>query len=156
MDCWTHVKNVSGIDVYVVFTQEKILRISLYEPSGPKCTPPEKFFYILDYLKDHTKQPVIYEALSDFDLSWCTAFQKRVYKALALIPSGKTVSYGELAALSGSPRAYRAVGSTMSKNRFVIAIPCHRVLASGGKIGGFSSGAANKVKILRSEGINDF
>jgi len=153
---WTHIRNISGLDLYVSFDDNKVYEISSEMPRGVLLEDmPEHLKYIAEYLCDHTKQPMIYEALSDFDLSWTTDFQLRVYKALALIPCGKTVTYGELAALAGSPKASRAVGSAMSKNRFLIAIPCHRVTAAGNKLGGFSSGIDNKIKLLSSEGIND-
>ncbi|MGD9809341.1 MAG: methylated-DNA--[protein]-cysteine S-methyltransferase [Deferribacterales bacterium] len=153
---WTHIKNISGLDLYVSFDDNKIYGISSEMPRGVLLEAlPEHFSYIGEYLADHTKQPMIFEALADFDLSWTTDFQLRVYKALALVPCGKTVTYGELAALAGSPKASRAVGSAMSNNRFLIAIPCHRVTAAGNKLGGFSSGIDNKIKLLSSEGIHD-
>ena len=68
-----------------------------------------------------------------------TAFQQKVILATRAIGFGETVSYGELAARSGSPNAARAVGTVMANNEVPIIIPCHRVLASGGKIGGFSA-----------------
>jgi len=154
---WTHIENISGLDLYVSFDNQKIYEITSTMPKGVLLEElPEHFQYLKKYLTDHTKQPIILEALTDFDLSWTTPFQEKVYKALALIPCGTTVSYGELAKLVGSPKAARAIGSTMSKNRFLIALPCHRVLASGGKLGGFSSGLENKVKLLNSEGVYDF
>lgn len=153
---WARVKNISGLELYINFDSDRIYEISSYMPEADFTRLPDKFAYISKYLTDHTKQPVIAEALPDFDLSWATPFQLAVYKALALIPCGTTVSYGALAELAGSPKAARAVGSAMSKNRFLIALPCHRVTASGGALGGFSSGIENKIKLLRSEGINDF
>ena len=68
-----------------------------------------------------------------------TPFQLCVANATRRIPYGTTVSYGQLASLAGYPRAARAVGTVMSQNRFPILIPCHRVLASGGKLGGYTS-----------------
>jgi len=157
VDKWAHIKNVSGLDLYVNFHEHLIFEITSYKPERVNFAPlPERFLYIENFLKDHTKQPIIIEALADFDLSWTTPFQMAVYKALALIPCGTTVTYGELAKLAGSPNAARAIGSTMSKNRFLIALPCHRVVASGGKLGGFSSGIDNKIRLLKTEGINDF
>lgn len=68
-----------------------------------------------------------------------TAFQQKVILATRAVGFGETVSYGELAAWAGSPNAARAVGTVMATNEVPIIIPCHRVLASGGKIGGFSA-----------------
>ena len=75
-----------------------------------------------------------------------TQFQQSVAHATRAIPFGETVSYGELAARVGSPNAARAVGSVMSSNEIPIIIPCHRVLASGGRIGGFSAPQGTELK----------
>ena len=84
---------------------------------------------------------------------WMTDFQRAVVQNCREIPFGETRSYGELAAASGSPGASRAVGSVMSGNRFPVIVPCHRVLAAGKKIGGFSAptGVSLKRKILMLE-----
>lgn len=66
-------------------------------------------------------------------------FRQQVILATRTIPYGSTMTYLELASLAGSPRAARAVGSSMATNRFPIIVPCHRVVASGGKLGGFTA-----------------
>jgi methylated-DNA-[protein]-cysteine S-methyltransferase len=68
-----------------------------------------------------------------------TAFQTKVLDETRKIAFGETATYGELADRVGSPRAARAVGTVMASNRVPIIIPCHRVIASGGKLGGFSA-----------------
>ncbi len=78
----------------------------------------------------------------------CSEFQKRVYLALMKVPFGTTLSYKELATLAGSPNAYRAVGSAMAKNRFVIVVPCHRVIKEDGTLGHYSSPKGVKTKEL--------
>lgn len=82
-----------------------------------------------------------------------TEFQKKVLIATRAIGFGETVSYGELAARVGSPRAARAVGSVMSSNSVPIIIPCHRVIGSGGALGGFSApqGISLKQRLLDLE-----
>lgn len=70
---------------------------------------------------------------------YATDFQRRVAQLTRRIRYGKTLTYGELAEKAGHPRAARAVGTIMSSNRFPIIIPCHRVVASGGKLGGYTS-----------------
>jgi methylated-DNA-[protein]-cysteine S-methyltransferase len=89
------------------------------------------------------------------DLSHLTAFQRRVVTKCRRIGRGTTRSYGELAAAIGSPGAARAVGSVMANNRFPIIIPCHRVVGSGGSIGGFSApdGLDMKRRMLALEGL---
>ena len=82
-----------------------------------------------------------------------TEFQKKVLIATRAIGFGETLSYGELAARAGSPRAARAVGSVMSSNSVPIIIPCHRVVGSGGALGGFSApqGISLKQRLLDME-----
>lgn len=80
-----------------------------------------------------------------------TDFQRRVWSALAAIPYGQTRSYGELAGQLGQPGAQRAVGSANGRNPIAIVIPCHRVIASGGGLGGYSAGLARKQWLLEME-----
>lgn len=68
-----------------------------------------------------------------------TPFEKRVVRTLRLVDYGNTVSYGELATRAGAPGAARAVGSVMRRNSVPLIVPCHRVIAAGGKLGGFSA-----------------
>lgn len=87
------------------------------------------------------------------DESHLTPFGKRIVHACRRIPAGQTRGYGELAAESGSPGAARAVGQVMARNRFPLVVPCHRVLAAGGRIGGFSApqGLNMKRRLLELE-----
>ena len=80
-------------------------------------------------------------------------FHRRVYDAARAIPPGKTLAYGEIAERIGAPGAARAVGQALGRNPFPIVVPCHRVLAAGGKIGGFSAhgGTATKRRMLAIE-----
>jgi O-6-methylguanine DNA methyltransferase len=80
-----------------------------------------------------------------------TDFQRKVWEACASIPYGETRSYGELAAIIGNPKAMRAVGSALGRNPVPILLPCHRVLQSGGKLGGFGWGLNVKQKLLNLE-----
>ncbi len=75
-----------------------------------------------------------------------TPFRRQIVEATRSIAYGQTVSYGELALQVGHPGAARAVGTVMSSNRFPILIPCHRVLAAGGKLGGYTSPAGIQLK----------
>jgi O-6-methylguanine DNA methyltransferase len=88
------------------------------------------------------------------DFSGVPEFHRRVYLEAMKIPRGKTRSYSALAAGAGSPRAARAVGQAMAKNPMPLVIPCHRVLAAGGKLGGFTApgGLASKSQLLALEG----
>jgi len=84
-----------------------------------------------------------------------TGFARRVLEACRRIPFGTTVTYGQLAARAGSPRAARAVGNCMAGNRTPIIVPCHRVVGSGGQLGGFSGPGGVKLKrrLLALEGL---
>ena len=75
-----------------------------------------------------------------------TEFQQRVVKIVRAIPRGKTLTYGEVAKLAGSPGAARAVGTVMSTNPVPILVPCHRVVGSAGGLGGFSAAGGVRTK----------
>ncbi|WP_417827375.1 methylated-DNA--[protein]-cysteine S-methyltransferase [Thalassospira sp.] len=96
--------------------------------------------------------------LRDFDLPLApdgTEFQQAVWQAMCKIPAGKTASYKELATMAGSPKAFQAVGTACGLNPIPIIIPCHRVLASGDKPGGYSGegGLETKRALLKIEGV---
>lgn len=80
-----------------------------------------------------------------------TEFEQAVYANLWKLPFGARVSYQELATLAGKPRASRAVGTAMRKNKLPILIPCHRVLRKGGKLGNYSGGVFRKRYLLDLE-----
>ena len=81
-----------------------------------------------------------------------TAFRRRVWEALRHIPAGETRSYSEVAASLGAAGAARAVGTACAQNPIPIVVPCHRVLAAGGKLGGYSGGLGRKRQLLAAEG----
>lgn len=83
-----------------------------------------------------------------------TEFQRDVWLSLAEIPYGKTISYAELATMVGRPSAFRAVGQANGANPIPIVLPCHRVIASGGGIGGYGGGLPMKRQLLGLEGID--
>jgi len=80
-----------------------------------------------------------------------TAFQRHVWETLLTIPYGDTISYGELAEMIDKPNAYRAVGNANGANRIAIIIPCHRVIAAGGKLGGYGGALWRKQALLDLE-----
>lgn len=80
-------------------------------------------------------------------------FQQRVWQGLMTIPFGKAISYQQLATALGQPTAARAVGAANGKNPLAIIIPCHRVIASNGRLTGFAGGLAAKELLLRHENI---
>lgn len=88
------------------------------------------------------------------DMAGVPAFHRRVYDVARVIPPGRTLTYGEVASRLGEHGAARAVGQALGQNPFAIIVPCHRVIAAGGRLGGFSAGggAATKRRILAIEG----
>jgi O-6-methylguanine DNA methyltransferase len=87
------------------------------------------------------------------DLAGLPLFERRVYEAARAIAPGATLTYGEIACRLGDPAAARAVGRALARNPFAIVVPCHRVLAAGGRTGGFSAagGVATKRRLLEIE-----
>ncbi len=85
------------------------------------------------------------------DLSARGDFSERVYRQLLTVGFGHTVTYGQLAAMAGQPRAARAVGSAMAKNRWPLLVPCHRVVPTSGAPGHFAGGTSVKAFLLDFE-----
>lgn len=112
-------------------------------------------------LEEAKKQLAAYFAgkLDRFDLPLApdgTDFQKTVWQAMCDIPMGKTATYKELAETAGSPKAFQSVGTACGLNPIPIIIPCHRVLASNNKPGGYSGqgGLETKRALLKIEGVD--
>ena len=81
------------------------------------------------------------------------SFDKKIYKKLLEVPKGKITTYGELAKAVGLKNGQRAVGKIMNKNPYPVIIPCHRVVKSDGKVGGYAYGEEIKSDMLTREGI---
>lgn len=92
--------------------------------------------------------------LPPLDLSSGTEFQLSVWTSLLKIKLGRTQSYGDIAMAIRKPKAVRAVGGACGANPIPLLVPCHRVLAANGKIGGFSGGLGWKEKLLAREGVS--
>jgi len=93
----------------------------------------------------------------DLPLDWqlSDGFQRRVQRAIARIPYGKTRTYTEMAAKAGNERAVRAAGTACGRNPLPLVVPCHRVLRRGGGLGGYGGGLPMKEGLLRLEGVLD-
>lgn len=92
----------------------------------------------------------------ELDFSLVGEFERRAYEFARTIEPGRTLTYGEIAAALGEPGAARAVGQAMGRNPWPIVVPCHRVLAADGSLGGFSApgGSATKLRLLAIEGAD--
>ena len=94
--------------------------------------------------------------LQNFSLpifSFGTVFQQRVWQELRAIPYGTTNSYAQIASSMGEPLATRAAANANGKNKLAILIPCHRVIQSDGRIGGYNGGIERKRELLALEGV---
>src|SRR5579863_4609209 len=123
-------------------------------PEALEAPPPDRIQPAVDGIRDllHGEK----RDLSDIpvDLQAVSPFQQRLYAILRTIPAGATVSYGELATRLGDDITARDVGEAMGQNPVPIIVPCHRVVAAGGKLGGFSAagGVTTKLRLLEIEG----
>jgi methylated-DNA-[protein]-cysteine S-methyltransferase len=92
----------------------------------------------------------------ELDLGVVPDFDRRVYEVVRTIPAGATLGYGEVAARLGAPGAAQAVGQALGRNPFPPIVPCHRVLAAGRQVGGFSArgGRRTKLRMLEREGVH--
>jgi methylated-DNA-[protein]-cysteine S-methyltransferase len=123
-------------------------------PDAPETAPPpevERAIAAIAALLEGEKRELADIAL---DMARMPAFERRVYEVARTIPPGATLTYGEVAARLGEEGDARAVGEALGRNPFPIVVPCHRVLAAGGKVGGFSAngGIATKLRLLSIEG----
>ena len=125
-------------------------------PNGGATPPPEAVATIIaDVQRFLNGSRVDFNGVV-LDLNGVTPFHQRVYDAARRLKWGETVSYGELAQRAGSPGAARAVGQALSRNPVAIIIPCHRILARGNALGGFTAfgGASAKQLLLGLEGVH--
>lgn len=118
-------------------------------------TPPTPIKRAIDDLQRYVAGERIDFSGIELDLTGVGPFHRSIYDALRRIGWGETTTYGALARQAGDPGAARAVGQAMGRNPIPVIIPCHRVLASGGKPGGFSAfgGAVTKQRLLALEGV---
>lgn len=155
-DCglaWT-ARGVAWFQLPEASPDETRARLSRITGASPESTPPpwvgEAIAQITRLLEGHDQD------LSSIplDLESATPFFRRVYEVSRAIPRGRVWTYRQLAVAAGSPDATRAVGQAMARNPLPILVPCHRVVASGGKPGGFSAsgGLATKARLLAIEG----
>lgn len=122
-------------------------------PGVPETTPPAEVRQAIDAMVALLRgEPSELQSVA-LDLDDVPPFERSVYEVARTIPPGTTLSYGEIAQRLGAPGAARDVGQALGRNPFPIVVPCHRVVAAGGKLGGFSApgGAATKRRLLSVE-----
>lgn len=128
--------------------QEAMARHGAVEPADPAEAAP-----LLDLVRRAAEGEKV-DPNGTVRLVGGTPFQLSVWKAMLSIPHGSTVSYGDLARRVGRPGAARAVGQAVGSNPIPLLIPCHRVVATDGGLGGFGGGLAMKTALLRQEGVS--
>jgi methylated-DNA-[protein]-cysteine S-methyltransferase len=131
-------------------TRERILHRF---PTAAETPPPPKVQRAIDRIVALLQGERSELSTIALDMEGVAPFHRRVYDVARTIPPGKTLAYGEVAARLGAAGAARAVGQALGRNPFPIVVPCHRVVAANGKIGGFSAhgGAATKRRMLAIE-----
>ncbi len=130
-------------------------RLAAWDPSATSADPTAEMATAVALLQRYFDGQRIDLNDITLDLGDISPFYKAVYAATRKLGWGETTTYGELAAQVGSPGAARAIGQAMSRNPVPIIVPCHRVLASGARPGGFSSfgGTLTKGRLLAMEGV---
>jgi O-6-methylguanine DNA methyltransferase len=133
-------------------TEAKIARESGGRPSS---APPPAIAALIERIRKHLEGNTEDFRDIDVDLGGAAPFARQVYAVARTIPPGQTTTYGEIAEALAKPGAARAVGQALGKNPVPLIIPCHRVLAAGGKPGGFSAagGLTIKARMLAIEGV---
>jgi O-6-methylguanine DNA methyltransferase len=123
-------------------------------PDAPEAPPPPRVQRAIDGIVALLRGEAIDLSAVALDMAGVPPFDRRVYEVARTILPGATLSYGEIAARLSAPGEARAVGEALGQNPFPIVVPCHRVLAAGGKVGGFSAngGIATKLRLLSIEG----
>jgi methylated-DNA-[protein]-cysteine S-methyltransferase len=122
-------------------------------PDVPEAPPPPPVQRAIEGLVALLRgEPIDLSAVA-LDTAGVPPFDRRVYEVARTIPAGATLAYGDIAARLGAPGEARAVGHALGQNPFPLVVPCHRVLAAGGKVGGFSAngGIATKLRLLSIE-----
>lgn len=117
-------------------------------------SPPAFAGHMAALIRSHLRGEAQEFSLEHLEMKKGSPFFLKVYESCQRIPSGKVLSYRDLAKAAGSPKAFRAVGQAMAKNPFPIVVPCHRVVGTTKSAGGFSAfaGLDTKAKILSLEG----
>lgn len=123
-------------------------------PGSRECAPPVEVQRAIDAMVALLRGDAADLSGIALDMRGVPSFERRVYELARGIAPGRTLTYGDIAARLGDPQCARAVGQALGRNPFPIVVPCHRVLAAGGKPGGFSApgGATTKLRMLAIEG----
>ncbi len=147
-------RGIAAIQLPEARESETKARLLRRLPAASEAAPPPEVLQAQDCILALLRGEAGDLAEIVLDMDRVPPFHRRVYEVARTIPPGATLSYGEIAARLGAPGAARAVGQALGQNPFAIVVPCHRVTAAGGKLGGFSAagGIATKLRLLSLEG----
>jgi methylated-DNA-[protein]-cysteine S-methyltransferase len=153
---WT-ARGVVGVQLPEASDAETVGRLKRRLPRGVAADPPpevERAIAALQSLVGGDRSVAAALAAVPLDERRLPEFDRRAYALLRQVAPGETTTYGDLARLLDAPGAAQAIGRAMARNPFVLLVPCHRVLASGDEMGGFSGpgGVAQKRRLLEIEG----
>ena len=130
-------------------------RLQLRAPNSSAKAPPRQIEAVITSVQRYMSGERVDFTPIALDLTGVAPFYAEIYAAARRVGWGETATYGDLARQAGVPGAARAVGQAMSRNPVAVIIPCHRILASGNKVGGFSAfgGTVSKQRLLGLEGV---
>jgi methylated-DNA-[protein]-cysteine S-methyltransferase len=146
-------QGIAGVHLPGTREAETRARVLRRFPGAREAPPPREVQAAVDGIIALLRGDDSDLASISLDMDGVPPFHRRVYEAARAIPAGETASYGDIAAQAGAPGAARAVGQALGRNPFAIVVPCHRVLAAGQRVGGFSAtgGVATKLRLLSIE-----
>jgi methylated-DNA-[protein]-cysteine S-methyltransferase len=123
-------------------------------PDAREASPPTDIRHVIDGIAGLLRGEIRDLSVVALDMTGVPQFDRRVYAIARTIPVGATLTYGDIAARLGDSSVAREVGQSLGQNPFPVIVPCHRVLAAGGKVGGFSAagGVTTKLRMLDIEG----
>lgn len=147
-------RGVMGVQLPEKHPHQTHRRLQRRFPDLRQATPPPAAQRAIDGMTALLRGEPSDLASVELDMAQVPEFDRRVYEVARTIPPGTTLTYGEVAGRLGERRLARDVGQAMGQNPFAIVVPCHRVVAAGGKSGGFSArgGVQTKLRMLALEG----
>jgi methylated-DNA-[protein]-cysteine S-methyltransferase len=149
-------RGVSGIQMPEPDAASIRARLQRRFPQVRESLPPPHIQHAIDEITRLLRGESSDLSFVDLDVDRVPPFERQVYELARRIPPGETLTYGQLATRLGDPLLARDVGQALARNPFPIVVPCHRVVAAGGKLGGFSArgGVATKQRLLAIERAN--
>jgi len=140
-----------GLSLAVAWRDGRVASLDLVAPSSTDSVAEGPLGLWIASWNDGQPSPGIPEDLLDW--TGVPLRTRQILSCLSEVPAGRTTTYGQLASRAGIPKGYQAVGQAMARNPFVLLVPCHRVLARDGGLGGYSAGGpAVKRRLLEHEG----